>query len=155
MAVLVAVADVVAEHLALDAQLAVHGQVGEMQRHERLQVLGVQQLAVVRVVLQREAAADAVVLDLADFAGVLLFLERCEERGRKKRISKELRRHTQTTVGREMVEKRYLVGAVERDDVGLHLGLSLFWDAFIGAGRLNKKNKVRRKPKCFDVAPLV
>lgn len=85
MAVLVAVADVVAEHLALDAQLGVHGQVGEMQRHERLQVLGVQQLAVVRVVLQREAAADAVVLDLADFAGVLLFLDRCEERGRKKK----------------------------------------------------------------------
>lgn len=84
MAVLIAVDDVFSEHLALDAQLGVHGQVGEMQRHERLQVLGVQQLAIVRVVLQREAAANAVVLDLADFASVLLFLERCKREREKK-----------------------------------------------------------------------
>lgn len=73
--VLVAVMDVVPEHFALDAHLRVHGQVGEVQRHQRLQVVGVQQLAVVGVILQGEAAADAVVLDLPDFAGVLLFLE--------------------------------------------------------------------------------
>lgn len=33
----------------------------------------------------------------------------------------------------------YLVGAVDRDDVGLHLGLSLFRDAFVRGRRLNKK----------------
>ena len=33
----------------------------------------------------------------------------------------------------------YLVGAVDRDDVGLHLGLSLLRDAFVGGRRLNKK----------------
>lgn len=75
VAVLVAVLDVLAEHPALNAQLGVPGQVDELQRHQGLLVVRVQQLAVVGVVLQWEAAADAVVLDLADFAGVLFFLE--------------------------------------------------------------------------------
>lgn len=75
VAVLVAVVDVLAEHPALDAQLGVPGQVDELQRHQGLLVVRVQQLAVVGVVLQWEAAADAVVLDLADFAGILFFLE--------------------------------------------------------------------------------
>lgn len=35
----------------------------------------------------------------------------------------------------------YLVGAVERDDIGLHLGLSLFRDTFIRGRRLNKKTR--------------
>lgn len=74
-AVLLAVVDVLAEHPALDAQLGVQRQVGELQRHQGLLVVRVQQLAVVGVVLQREAAADAVILDLTDFAGVLFFLE--------------------------------------------------------------------------------
>lgn len=73
--VLVAVMDVVSEHFALDAQLRVHGQVGEVQCHQRLLVVGVQQFAIVGVILQGEAAADAVVLDLPDFTGVLLFLK--------------------------------------------------------------------------------
>lgn len=76
VAVLVAVVDVLPEHLALDAQVGVQGQVGELQRHQRLQVVGVQQLPVVRVILQGEAAADAVVLDLSDLTGILLFLQR-------------------------------------------------------------------------------
>lgn len=75
VAVLLAVVDVLAEHPALDAQLGVQRQVGELQRHKGLLVVRVQQLAIVGVVLQREAAADAVVLDLADFASVLFFLE--------------------------------------------------------------------------------
>lgn len=75
VAVLLAVVDVLAEHPALDAQLGVHRQVGELQRHQGLLVVRVQQLAIVGVVLQREAAADAVVLDLADFASILFFLE--------------------------------------------------------------------------------
>lgn len=75
MAVLFAVVDVVTEHFALDAQFGVESQIGEVQRHQRLQVVGLQLLAVVRVILHGEAAADAVVLNLPDFAGVLLFLE--------------------------------------------------------------------------------
>ena len=38
-----------------------------------------QQLAIVGVILQGEAAADTVVLDLPDFTSVLLFLERARE----------------------------------------------------------------------------
>lgn len=76
VAVLFAVVDVLSEHFALDAQFGVQGQVGELQGHQGLQVVAVQQLAVVRVILHGEAAADAVVLDLPDLAGVLLPLER-------------------------------------------------------------------------------
>lgn len=75
VAVLFAVADVVAEHFALNAQLGVHSQIGELQRHQRLQVVGVQQLAIVRVILHGEATANAVVLNLPNFASILLFLE--------------------------------------------------------------------------------
>ena len=75
VAVLFAVVDVVSEHFALDAQFGVLSQVGELQRHQRLQVVGVQQLAIVRVILHGEAAANAVVPNLPDFASVLLFLE--------------------------------------------------------------------------------
>lgn len=76
VAVLVTVVDVVSEHFALDAQFSVVSQVVELQRHQRLQVLRVQQLAVIRVVLQGETAADTVVLDLPNFTSVLLFLEK-------------------------------------------------------------------------------
>lgn len=75
VAVLFAVVDVVSEHFALDAQFGVQSQIGELQRHQRLQVVGVQQLAVVRVILHGEAAADTVVFNLSDFASILLFLE--------------------------------------------------------------------------------
>lgn len=81
VAVLFAVVDVLAEHFALDAQFGVLSQIGKLQRHQRLQVVGVQQLAVVRVILHGEASANAVVLDLPNFASILLFLE--ERRGKR------------------------------------------------------------------------
>lgn len=74
VAVLLVVVDVVPKHFALDAQFHVLGQVGELHRHQGLQVMRVQPLPVVRVVLQREAAVYAVVLDLPDFISVLLSL---------------------------------------------------------------------------------
>lgn len=74
VAVLFAVVNVVSKHFALDAQFGVPSQVGELQRHQRLQVVRVQQLAVVRVVLHGEAAANTKVLDLPNFASILLFL---------------------------------------------------------------------------------
>lgn len=79
VAVLLAIVDVVSEHFALDTQFRVHGQVGELQRHQRLQVLRVQQLAVVGVILEGEAPANTVVLNLPDFTSVLLFLEGQQE----------------------------------------------------------------------------
>lgn len=75
MAVLFAVVDVVPEHFALNAQFGVHSQIGKLQRHQGLQVVGVQQLAVVGVILHGEATANTVVLNLPNFASVLLFLE--------------------------------------------------------------------------------
>lgn len=71
VAVFLAVANVSSIRLALDAEVLVHGEVGELDGQQGLQVLGVQQLAVVRVVLQREALAQAKVLDLADLALIL------------------------------------------------------------------------------------
>lgn len=54
---------------------------------------------------------------------------------------KELRRVYCNKQPAKKKEKKsvYLVGAVDRDDVGLHLGLSLFRDAFVRGRRLNKK----------------
>lgn len=73
-AVLLAVPDVLTERLALDADLSVHGQVGELHGQQGLQVLGLQQLAVVGVVLQGEAgvAAQAEVLHVPN--SVLVFV---------------------------------------------------------------------------------
>lgn len=75
VAVLFAVVDVVSEHFALNAQFGVQSQIGKLQRHQRLQVVGVQQLAIVRVILHGEATANTVVLNLPNFASILLFLE--------------------------------------------------------------------------------
>ena len=36
----------------------------------------------------------------------------------------------------------YLVGTEERNHIGLHFGLSLFRNAFIRGGGLNKENKL-------------
>lgn len=47
---------------------------------------------------------------------------------------KETHTHTQK-------DSVYLVGAEERDHIGLHLGLSLFRDAFIWGRRLNTEDK--------------
>lgn len=147
VAVLLAVVDVLAKHPALDAQLGVHGQVNELQRHQGLLVVRVQQLAVVGVVLQWEAAADAVVLDLADFAGVLFFLEghgnvgwvapTTTKKGGDEGVVLAAgywllftyycgQRRKRKNTGRA-----YLVGAVDWDDVRLHLGLGLLWNAFV------------------------
>lgn len=135
VAVLFAVVDVVPEHFALDAQFGVHGQVGELQRHQGLQVVRVQQLAVVRVVLHGEAAADAVVLDIPDFAGVLLFLLG----GGGTRVESEDRAGER---GRAWRARLYLVGAVEREDVGLDLILSLVGNAVVRGGRLGEGRRV-------------
>lgn len=75
MAVLFAVLNVVSKHFALNAQFGVHGQIGELQRHQGLQVVRVQQLAVVWVILHGEAAANTVILNLPNFPSIFLFLE--------------------------------------------------------------------------------
>lgn len=79
VAVLLAVVDVGSVCFALDAHLLVPGHVAELDGHQGLQVLGLQQLAVVRVVLQGEALAQAEVLDLPDLVGVLVSL--CDKSG--------------------------------------------------------------------------
>lgn len=66
VAILVAVLDVCAVRLAFDADLLIQSDVIELNGHQGLQVHGVQQLAVVRVVLERETVANAEVIDLSD-----------------------------------------------------------------------------------------
>lgn len=75
IAVFLAVVDVCSVHFALDAELLIQSEVGKLNGHQRLQVLGVQQFAVVRVVLQREAFAQAIVLDLSNLAFILFSLQ--------------------------------------------------------------------------------
>lgn len=72
IAVLLAVVDVVAVNFALDAELLLQGEVGEVDGHQRLQVSGVQPLAVVGVVLEGETGdpTEPEVLDLSDLAFV-------------------------------------------------------------------------------------
>lgn len=144
--------DVVSKHFALDAHLRVCGQVGEVQRHQRLQVVGVQQFAIVGVILQGEAAADAIVLDLPDFTGVLLFLEGTNVwsyiKGRDKHDYFSGQRIFTAVWGKKRKEKEkktYLVGAEERDDIGLHLRLGFLRNTVIIWRRLNKKTI----SKCF------
>lgn len=75
-AVFVAVLDVLPVGLAFHAHFRVVGQVGELHRHQWLQVLWLQGLAIVRVVLQGKAgvAAHPVVLHCAYFVCILLSL---------------------------------------------------------------------------------
>lgn len=84
VAVLLAVVDVLPKYFALGAHLLAHGDVGELDGHQWLQVLGLQLLAVVGVVLQGEALRQAEVLDLPDLVGVLFAL-RLGGGGRKKK----------------------------------------------------------------------
>lgn len=75
VAVFLAVVDVWSVCFALHAQLRVQSEVGELDGDQRLEVLGLQLLAVVRIVLQREAFAQAKVLDLANLAFILFSLQ--------------------------------------------------------------------------------
>lgn len=79
VAVLFVVSNVFPVDFALDAYVLVHGEVGEMDRHQRLQVVGVQELAVVGVILHGEAATDAVVVDVSQLPSVLLSLVLAED----------------------------------------------------------------------------
>lgn len=74
VAIFLAVPNVGSIHFALDAQVLVVGEVVELDGHQRLQVLGVQGLAVVGIVLHGEAALEAEVLDVGHLAFVLLSL---------------------------------------------------------------------------------
>lgn len=75
VAVFVAVVDVFSVSLALDAHLLIQGDVSKLDGHQGLQVHGVQQLAVVRVVLKGETVAYAEITDLPDPVFVLRSLE--------------------------------------------------------------------------------
>lgn len=81
-AVFVAVLDVLPIGLAFHTHLHVVGQVGELHRHQWLQVLWLQGLAIVGIVLQGKArvAAHPIVLHCAYFVCILLSLE--VEKGR-------------------------------------------------------------------------
>lgn len=74
VAVFVAVVDVGSVDLALDADLLIQGDVVKLNGDQGLQVHGVQQFAVVRVVLKRETVAHAKVIDLSDLVFILRFL---------------------------------------------------------------------------------
>lgn len=139
VAVLLAVVDVLAKHSALDAQLGVQRQVGELQCHQGLLVLRVQRLAVVGVVLQWEATADAVVLDLTDFASIFFFLE---GNGNLVMLSKKKERAISILFillysfysvwkAKGKTARAYLVSAEDWDDVRLHFWLGLLRNAIV------------------------
>jgi len=79
VAVLFVVVNVVPVDFALNAYVLVQGQVGEMDGHQRLQVLGVQELAVVGVILHGKPTTDAVVVDPSQLPNVLLSLVLAED----------------------------------------------------------------------------
>lgn len=89
-AVFVAVLDVLPIGLAFHTHLHVVGQVGELHRHQWLQVLWLQGLAIVGIVLQGKArvAAHPIVLHCAYFVCILLSLE--VEKGRTMTITQTL-----------------------------------------------------------------
>lgn len=122
-----------------------------MQRHQWLQILRVQQLPVVGVILQREPVADAVVLNLPDFASVLLFLGGAKQtnmgsyRTARAQIIKKQNKPQANLKNIAIKPHVYLVGAVDGDDVGLHLCLSLFRDGFIRGWRLKKKTSFKNR----------
>lgn len=75
VAVFVAVVDVFPVCLALDADLLIQSDVIKLNGHQGLQVHGVQQFAIVGVVLERKAVAHAKVIDLSDPLFVLRSLQ--------------------------------------------------------------------------------
>lgn len=72
--VFLAVPDVLAVRLTLDADFCVRGKVGELHGQQGLQVLGLQELAVVGVILQGKTgvAAQAEILHVSNF--ILIFV---------------------------------------------------------------------------------
>lgn len=72
--VFLAVPDVLAVRLTLDADFCVRGKVGELHSQQGLQVLGLQELAVVGVILQGKTgvAAQAEILHVSNF--ILIFV---------------------------------------------------------------------------------
>lgn len=79
--VFLTVPNVLTIRLTLYADFSVHGEVGELHGQERLQVLGLQELAVVGIILQRETrvAAQSKVLYASNF--LLIFVSLKNQRG--------------------------------------------------------------------------
>ena len=79
--VFLTVPNVLTIRLTLYADFSVHGEVGELHGQERLQVLGLQELAIVGIILQRETrvAAQSKVLYASDF--FLIFVSLKSQRG--------------------------------------------------------------------------
>lgn len=90
VAVFLAVHDVCSVYFALDAQLVIQSDVTKLNGHQGLQVLGLQQFAVVRVVLKRKAFAHAKVLDLSNLVVILFSLQTTVEVDLKSNLFKAL-----------------------------------------------------------------
>lgn len=143
VAVLLAVVDVGSVCFALDAHLLVPGHVAELDGHQGLQVVGLQQLAVVRVVLQGEAVAQAEVLDLPDLVGVLVSL--CATKVNAglecSLLTNVLRDNTTAVTAGCRLLKTYLICAVNGDQVLLCFGLQSLWKRLVVGGGLEKKER--------------
>lgn len=79
--VFLTVPNVLTIRLTLYADFSVHGEVGELHGQERLQVLGLQELAIVGIILQRETrvATQSKVLYASNF--FLIFISLKNQRG--------------------------------------------------------------------------
>lgn len=144
VAVFVAVFDVRSICLALDADLLIQGDVGKLHGDQGLQVLGVQQLAVVRVVLERETFAHAKVIDLSDLALVLRFLQKRSSNYNVTRS--EADSETQTLClcpghAPMAASQTYLGFAVNGDDVGVHFALQISWQR-ADSGSLQRRKEL-------------
>lgn len=151
VAVLLAVVDVGSVCFALDAHLLVPGHVAELDGHQGLQVVGLQQLAVVRVVLQGEAVAQAEVLDLPDLVGVLVSL--CATKVNAglecSLLTNVLRDNTTAVTAGCRLLKTYLICAVNGDQVLLCFGLQSLWKRLVVGGGLKKKReRPMRRQSC-------
>lgn len=75
VAILFVVINVFPVHFALHADVRVQGDVDELDGHQGLQVVRVEDFPVVGVILKGEAFSDTVVLHLAELTCILLFLQ--------------------------------------------------------------------------------
>lgn len=80
VAILIAVLDVFSICFALDADLLIPRHVRKLNGHQRLQVVRMQQFAVVGVVLERKTFAHAEVLDLSNLVTILFSLQTQQQR---------------------------------------------------------------------------
>lgn len=76
VAILVTVQYVLTIYSALDTNLLVYGYVHELNGHQRLQIVWVQELAIVRIILEREASSNAKVCHLPKQIIFFFFLQR-------------------------------------------------------------------------------